>query len=59
MTWNRAGVSVVLTAVAFAGFAAGLRVQDRLEQALFNRAVLGALAVLGLGLIARAAFSGP
>jgi uncharacterized membrane protein YfcA len=59
MTWNRTGVSVVLTAVAFAGFAAGLRVQDRLEQAPFNRAVLGALAVLGLGLIARAAFSGP
>jgi uncharacterized membrane protein YfcA len=58
MTWNRAGASVVLTAAAFAGFAAGLRVQDRLEQAAFNRAVLVVLAVLGLGLIARAALSG-
>ena len=52
------GGLVVLTAAAFAGFAAGLRVQDRLEQAAFNRAVLVLLAVLGLGLIARAALSG-
>jgi uncharacterized protein len=58
MSWNRAAASVVLTAAAFAGFAAGLRVQDRLEQEAFNRAVLVVLAGLGLGLIARAALSG-
>jgi uncharacterized membrane protein YfcA len=53
MTWNRAGGSLVLTGVALVGFAFGLRIQDRLPQAAFNRAVLGMLAVLGMGLVLR------
>jgi hypothetical protein len=39
--------------VALAGFAVGLRVQDRLDARAFNRAVLGFLALLGLWLAAR------
>jgi uncharacterized membrane protein YfcA len=44
-----------VTAVALASFYAGQRIQDRLEQKVFNRVVLGSLAALGLALIARAA----
>jgi uncharacterized protein len=47
------GPSLVLTLVALAGFALGLKVQDRLEQRAFNRAVLGFLTVLGVWLVAR------
>jgi len=47
------GMSVLLTAVALAGFAVGLKVQDRLEQGAFNRAVLGFLSLLGLWLVVR------
>ncbi len=54
MTWALLGASLALTAAALAGFALGLRVQDRLEPAAFNRAVLGFLAVLGGWLIVRA-----
>jgi uncharacterized membrane protein YfcA len=46
-------VSVALTAVALAGFALGLAVQDRLDQTTFNRAVLTFLAALGLWLVLR------
>jgi uncharacterized protein len=46
-------VSVVLTAVALAGFALGLAVQDRLDQRTFNRAVLTFLGALGLWLVLR------
>jgi uncharacterized membrane protein YfcA len=49
------GVSILLTAVALAGFYAGLAVQDRLEQRAFNRAVLVFLAALGLWLTLRGA----
>jgi uncharacterized protein len=45
--------SVVLTLVALAGFAAGLRVQDRLDPRTFRRATLGFLAVLGTWLLFR------
>jgi uncharacterized protein len=45
--------SLILTLVALAGFAIGLKVQDRLEQRTFNRAVLVFLALLGLWLVAR------
>lgn len=45
--------SLGLTLVALAGFAAGLKVQDRLEQRTFNRAVLIFLALLGLWLVVR------
>lgn len=46
--------SVALTLVGLAGFAAGLRVQDRVDQETFNRAVLGFLAAVGLWLLVRA-----
>jgi uncharacterized membrane protein YfcA len=46
-------VSLALTAVGLAGFAVGLRVQDRLDQRSFNRAVLGFLALLGAWLLVR------
>ena len=45
--------SLALTAAGLAGFAVGLRVQDRLDQRTFNRAVLGFLAVLGAWLLLR------
>ena len=45
--------SIGLTAVGLAGFAVGLRVQDRLDQRAFNRAVLGFLALLGAWLLIR------
>ena len=47
------GPSLILTLVALAGFALGLKVQDRLEQQSFNRAVLGFLTALGLWLVVR------
>jgi len=40
--------------VGLAGFALGVRVQDRLDQRSFNRAVLLFLAVLGAWLVAKA-----
>lgn len=43
-----------LTVVALGGFALGLRLQDRLEQATFNRLVLAFLGALGLWLVVRA-----
>ena len=54
LTWRLFGVSLVLTAVALGGFRLGLSLQDRLEAATFNRAVLAFLAVLGLWLVIRA-----
>ena len=47
------GVSCLAALVALAGFAVGLRVQDRMNQAAFNRAVLVVLAVVGVFLVAR------
>jgi len=52
LPWSLLWASVALTVVALAGFAVGLRVQDRLEQRTFNRAVLVFLAVLGAWLLA-------
>jgi len=46
--------SLALTAAALAGFGAGLRVQDRVEQVTFNRFVLVFLAALGAWLLVRA-----
>jgi hypothetical protein len=48
-----AGLSVGLSAVALAGFAVGQRVQDRLDQRSFDRAILGFLGLLGLWLVWR------
>jgi hypothetical protein len=53
LTWGLLGTSLALTPVALAGFALGLKVQDRLDQRAFNRVVLGFLVVLGGWLVAR------
>ena len=53
VTWPIVAGTAALTAVALGGFALGLRVQDRLEQAAFNRAVLGFLAAVGAWLLWR------
>jgi uncharacterized protein len=50
--------SLALTLVALVGFAIGLKVQDRLEQRAFNRAVLVFLALLGLWLVTRSLLRG-
>jgi uncharacterized membrane protein YfcA len=50
--------SLALTLVALVGFAIGLKVQDRLEQRAFNRAVLAFLALLGLWLVTRSLLRG-
>jgi len=54
LTWPRLQASLALIVVALAGFAVGLRVQDRLEPQAFNRAVLVFLALLGVWLTLRA-----
>ena len=46
--------SVGLTVAALAGFALGVRLQDKLDQRAFNRAVLVFLALLGVWLVVRA-----
>jgi uncharacterized membrane protein YfcA len=53
MSWSLFGLSVALTGVALLGFVVGLRVQDRLDQRRFNRAVLAFLAATGLWLVYR------
>jgi len=53
LPWSLLWASVALTAVALLAFAVGLRVQDRLEQRSFNRAVLAFLAILGAWLVIR------
>jgi uncharacterized protein len=52
--WALALASLGLAAAGLAGFGLGLRLQDRLDQRAFNRAVLVFLAVLGLWLVVRA-----
>ena len=53
LPWSLLAPSLALTAVGLIGFAVGLRVQDRLDQRSFNRAVLGFLALLGAWLLVR------
>jgi uncharacterized protein len=53
LSWSLLWTSLGLTAVSLAGFAIGLRVQDRLEQRTFNSAVLGFLGILGVWLLVR------
>lgn len=53
MSLRLLGWSALLTVAALAGFAMGLRVQDRMEPRTFNRAVLAFLAALGVWLVAR------
>jgi uncharacterized protein len=52
--WYLFLVSLGLAAVGLGGFGLGLRLQDRLDQRSFNRAVLVFLTVLGVWLVAKA-----
>jgi uncharacterized membrane protein YfcA len=52
--WHLVLGTLGLTAAALGGFGLGLRLQDRLDQRAFNRAVLVFLAVLGVWLVVRA-----
>lgn len=54
LSWPLLAVSAGLTVVGLAAFHLGLAVQDRLEQAAFNRLVLVFLGGLGLWLVIRA-----
>lgn len=53
LTWPMLWLSLGLTAVALLAFGVGLRLQDRLEQRSFNRAVLVFLGALGVWLLVR------
>ena len=53
LPWPLLWISLALTVVGLVGFAVGLRVQDRLDQRGFNRAVLVFLAPLGAWLLIR------
>jgi uncharacterized protein len=52
--WHLVLGALGLTVASLVGFALGVRLQDRLDQRAFNRAVLGFLAILGVWLVARA-----
>jgi uncharacterized membrane protein YfcA len=52
--WHLVLGALGLVPVSLAGFALGVRLQDRLDQRAFNRAVLAFLAILGVWLVARA-----
>jgi len=54
MTVDLFALSVAATAVGLGAFWLGLRVQDRVAQETFNRAVLGFLAAVGVWLVLRA-----
>ena len=54
VTWPLLGLSALLTLVALGGFRVGLAIQDRLDQATFNRAILIFLGLLGAWLTVRA-----
>lgn len=51
--WHLVLSTLGLTVAALAGFGLGVRLQDRLDQRAFNRAVLVFLAVLGVWLVVR------
>ena len=53
MTWPLFGLSVVATVVGLGAFWLGLKTQDRVDQATFNRVVLGFLGLLGIWLVIR------
>ncbi|HEU5323132.1 MAG TPA: sulfite exporter TauE/SafE family protein, partial [Methylomirabilota bacterium] len=53
LTWPLLLASLGLAALGLVGFGAGLRIQSRLDQRTFNRAVLACLAALGASLVYR------
>ena len=54
MTLDLFWLSVLATVVALAAFGLGLLVQDRMNQRVFNRVILGVLTALGGLLVFRA-----
>ena len=54
MTLDLFWLSLLATAVALAAFGLGLLVQDRMNQRVFNRVILGVLTALGGLLVFRA-----
>lgn len=54
MSWLLFGLSVLASVLSLGTFWLGLKVQDRVAQATFNRAILGFLALLGGFLVFRA-----
>ena len=54
MTWPLFGLSVLASGLSLGSFWLGLKVQDRVPQATFNRVVLGFLTLLGGFLVVRA-----
>ncbi len=53
LPWSLLWISIGLVVIGLGGFFLGLRVQDRLEERAFNRAVLAFLGVLGAWLLVR------
>jgi uncharacterized membrane protein YfcA len=53
LPWSLVWPSLGLIVAALIGFAVGLRLQDRLDQRMFNRAVLAFLGALGAWLLVR------
>ncbi|HEX5607948.1 MAG TPA: TSUP family transporter [Candidatus Binatia bacterium] len=56
--WYTIKLSVLVLLFTLAGFYAGLKTQDRVDQGNFNRALLVLLALVGLVLIVRAVTQG-
>jgi len=56
--WYTMKLSILVLLFSLAGFYAGLKTQDRVDQAVFNRGLLVLLALIGLLLIGRAATQG-
>jgi uncharacterized protein len=56
--WYTMKLSVLVLLFSLAGFYTGLKTQDRVDQAVFNRGLLVLLALIGLLLIVRAATQG-
>lgn len=56
LTWQLLGLSLLATGLGLGAFWLGLRTQDRVDQASFNRVVLGFLAAVGAWLVVRTLF---
>ncbi|MGN6733466.1 MAG: sulfite exporter TauE/SafE family protein [Candidatus Binatia bacterium] len=58
LNWYTIKLSVLVLLFSLTGFYAGLKTQDRVDQAVFNRGLLVLLALIGLLLIVRAGTQG-
>jgi uncharacterized membrane protein YfcA len=57
-SWYTIKLSLLVLLFSLAGFYAGLKTQDRIDQTVFNRGLLVLLALVGLLLIVRAGTQG-